>query len=42
MHRLCQRAAGGKQVCNAETTWTLHESGSIGRHPLILLDRLTE
>ncbi len=33
---------GHRGICNAETTWTLHESGSIGRQPMILLDLLTE
>jgi hypothetical protein len=33
---------GHRGICNAETTWTLHESGSIGRQPMIVLDLLAE
>jgi hypothetical protein len=29
-------------ISNAETIWTLHQSGSIGRQPMILLDLLAE
>jgi hypothetical protein len=33
---------GHRGICNAETTWTLHELGSIGRQPMIVLDLLAE
>ena len=36
------RLQGHRGICNAETTWTLHELGAIGRQPMIVLDLLAE